>query len=1203
MFRKKILKIGALLLSFTLLATTGIGHAGGTTGGSWDGLSGDEPPEPAVIFNLREHLVGAAGGIGEGHFNFGATGGRLQASGAGTAVFTVADIDGNGVNWLSVTNRTQDFHGVDIVRDGLQAGDVITVTGRSVQAGTAAIDGATAPWPWWVGSPVGANAPFTLTATLTSGDMTDPGLERLRVRMRAANVDFHLYNIHILRPGGDPGGGGGEPGDPGDQTQTLVWSFANDVAIQALVPGHSGPGGTFNNVSPAMLVSGSPFITVVNHPTVENQIGLELSQRAENWHALDFIFPEIGVVQGGAYRFVASGRIAPGVGPGNRTLQWNQTDAPWSAISGSQVQIPGATTTWELDVTLNRYQINTALNAGQRGLRIQTGNAPTVTITVDDVFVYQIGEIDTGGLPLPPEWDLDEPSLAGLFEPYFGIGNIYSTYSLMNAFDTRDAFIHHFNVITAENTHKPDHIAGPGNRVTVPTPEEFNFTDADRIVEWAMDNDIQLVGHALVWHGQSPDWLFRNPNGTPLPRADAKYRMEFYMRTLSEHFAAQGTLGAFYSWDVVNEAIASGGGTWNDVPGNWRNQMRTNSPWLLAFANGVNLEAGEHATDFIWYAFYFARKYFPYSILYYNDYNEEIPAKRNAIAQMVEEINERWANHPSYDGRLLIEAIGMQSHYHLEGWTTNLNNVPLALDRFIATGARVSVTELDITYGGSGSPPYPSLTAEQLQRQGEAYRRIFTYYLERAEYLSRVSIWGMADHKSWRSNGFPLLFDSSFRAKPAFDMIVDLVENWETPEVIPPTVAAAVFPQKEVDDRIFTQLDVTRQCNAPVWFSVLEGNLPTGVVLHSRTGILEGTALQEGVFTFTVEVRNYGGATRQTFTIVVGDQGAQPVLSFDIFNNGEGGTPGRQNLGLGPVIRMWTQLDGVNTPVLFADLTVTAVLPNGECAMGFVTLNRPWVAQNTVNFIDIRKNDGAWNRIYLTATLNGVETTVILVNSLYVPINLSFDIFNNGEGGSPSRPNAGLATAGTIRMWTQINGVNTPVQFADLTVTATLPNGDCAMRFVNIHRPWVNQNTVNLVDVRKENGAWDRIYLTASYAGRTSVEVVLVNGLYVPIIFTLDIFNNGVGGSPVGRPNPGLGAIIRMWTQINGVNTPVLYADLTVDARLSNGESAMEFVRINRPWANPSTVNHIDVNRNAAWERIYLTVTVSGRSVEVVAVN
>ena len=859
MLRKNYLKIGAFIMSIILLAGAGLAYAN-------EGGVAEDQAEETVVFNLREHLDGAAGGIGEGHFDFGTTGGRLQP--AGPAVFTVFDLDANGINWLSVTSRTQDWHAIDIVREGLQVGDTITVVGRTVQAATVAMDGADNPWPWWVSTTVGANSPFTLTATLNEADMAEPGLIRFRLRTRGEE-DFHIYNIRITRTGGNGNGNGN--GNGGEPEQTLMWSLASDVYIQALNLGFTGVPGGWDNVSPAMLVSGSPLVTVVEHVDVDGQNALQLTNRTENWNALDFIFPGINVVRGGTYRFVASGRMATGVGPANRTIQWNQTDAPWSAIAGSQVQVPNAVDTWSLDITLNRYQINTAINAGQRGIRLQTGNAPTVPFTVDDVFVYQVGEIDLIGLPTPPAWDLTYPSLAGLFEPYFGIGNIYSTHSLMDAFDTRTAFLHHFNVITAENTHKPDHIAGPGGRITVPTPEEFNFEGADRIVDWAVENDIKLVGHALVWHGQSPNWLFRGPGNVPLPRETAKYRMAFYMRTLSEHFAAQGTLGAFYSWDVVNEAIASGGGTWVDQPGNWKNQMRTNSPWFLAFGNGADEEAGEHASDFIFYAFYYARRYFPYSILYYNDYNEEIPAKRNAIAQLVEEINARWEEHPEYDGRLLIEAIGMQSHYHLEGWTTNMANVAPALDRFIATGARVSVTELDITVGGSGSPAHPFLTEEQLQRQADAYARIFRYYLERANYLSRVSIWGLADHNSWRSNGFPLLFNDRFAPKPAFHAIVDLVEGWETPDVVPPTLGVTTWDVFDVGDRIFTQLDMERECNAPIWFEVVEGELPPGVGLHTRSGIIEGAPTEEGIFPFTVKVRNYGGYTTQQFTIIVGE--------------------------------------------------------------------------------------------------------------------------------------------------------------------------------------------------------------------------------------------------------------------------------------------------------------------------------------------
>ena len=668
---------------------------------------------------------------------------------------------------------------------------------------------------------------------------------------------------------GDGGEGGCSFIEEMAEEEILIWSFSEDAALQALAVGHLGVGGAFDGISPAMLVSGGPLITVVEHGTENGQIALQLSNRAENWYTLDFLFEGLDVVRGGSYRFIARGRIEEG--SGSRAMQWNQTDAPWNTIDGSRVSVSGDATTWQINVSMSREQINMALQSGQRGMRIQTDNAPTETLTIDDVFVYQIGDINLHGLVELSRWDLELPSLATLLEPYFSFGNIYSTHTLMTAFDTDAAFLHHFNAVTAENAHKPDHIAGPGNLSRVPSPAGFNFTSVDSIVNWAIEHELLLVGHALVWHGQSPNWLFREVDGSPLTREEAKERMAFYMRTLSEHFTEQGTLGAFYSWDVVNEAISSDGGVWRDRPGNWRTQMRADSPWLLAFANGADEEAGEHASDFIFYAFYYARRYFPFSILYYNDYNEEIPAKREAIAQMVEEINEQWKAHPDYDGRLLIEAIGMQSHYHLEGWTTNLSNVPIALDRFIATGARVSVTELDITLGGSGSAAHPYLNEEQLQRQAEAYARVFGYYLERANYLSRVSVWGMADHKSWRGNGFPLLFNNFFQAKPAFYAIVDLVVQWdvERPLVGTLNMMPHTWEPMEQGSRIFSQIVVEREFNDPVWFYLAEGELPSGVVLHARTGVLEGTTLETGEFTFTIGARSYWESVAQEMTIQI----------------------------------------------------------------------------------------------------------------------------------------------------------------------------------------------------------------------------------------------------------------------------------------------------------------------------------------------
>ena len=108
----------------------------------------------------------------------------------------------------------------------------------------------------------------------------------------------------------------------------------------------------------------------------------------------------------------------------------------------------------------------------------------------------------------------------------------------------------------------------------------------------------------------------------------------------------------------------------------------------------------------------------------------------------------------------------------------------------------------------------------------------------------------------------------------------------------------------------------------------------------------------------------------------------------------------------------------------------------------------------------------------------------------------SLDIFNNGEGGSPSTPNPELAEAGIIRMWTQLNGVNAPVYLAATdTITAIDQDGNCAMYFVQVTRVWDDNSGwldyFNMIDVNK-NGPWQYINFTITVYGQT-VELLLVN--------------------------------------------------------------------------------------------------------------
>jgi len=356
-------------------------------------------------------------------------------------------------------------------------------------------------------------------------------------------------------------------------------------------------------------------------------------------------------------------------------------------------------------------------------------------------------------------WNLDLPSLHRTFTKQFMFGNIVSPRDFDDS-ELMEMIKHHYNAITAENAMKPVYITS--------SPGVYDFENADKIVGWAVENKISLIGHTLIWHGQSAPWLNKKPDGSPLTRAEAVTNMEAFIKEYVSRYS-----GKVYSWDVINEAFRDEDG---EFKGNWRDYLRGESEnpravghWYLAYSNGA--KDGESGGDFVFDAFRFARKYDPKAVLYYNEYNEEQPVKREAIAQMTEEINEEWKNHPDYDGRLLIEGIGMQCHYNHLNFDPDL--IRKAIERFAKTGARIAATELDITFGSSEVPAVP-ITAEQTKSQAEMYTSLFRIFMEYSEHIERVTFWGKNDVQSWRSWGSPTLFHGDGRAKESFHKITAL---------------------------------------------------------------------------------------------------------------------------------------------------------------------------------------------------------------------------------------------------------------------------------------------------------------------------------------------------------------------------------------------------------------------------------------------
>jgi len=417
--------------------------------------------------------------------------------------------------------------------------------------------------------------------------------------------------------------------------------------------------------------------------------------------------------------------------------------------------------------------------------------------------------------PIPRD---TQPSLAETYNDYFLLGNIYRNHQDFTDATRRNLLNYNYNVISGENFHKPDNVSSGGAN-TDPVAHGGNgtyrwtFTNGDTMMDNAAANNQLVAGHVLAWHSQSPAWL--NGGAGTLPgtytRARARANLEFFIQNVVEHFdqwKLEDGSNRLISWDVVNEAFTDGV-TWPaDAPaGQWKNHLRaaSQSGWIRAYSNGMNVAAGEHPSDFIYDAFVFARRYTEAKLIY-NDFNLYFDGKASAIAQMVQELNAKYAEEYPDDPRLLIETVGFQSHNYM--WDTPASAVDRNIQRFLDLGVNVAMTELDLFCFApwNGEPQGTNGTFIELKNRTEAqlvanttntaqryywrdlgittgaevevaqairYAEFFMVYMKYADRIDRVTFWGLRDTDSWRRNHNPLLFNVDYSPKDSFWAVAD----------------------------------------------------------------------------------------------------------------------------------------------------------------------------------------------------------------------------------------------------------------------------------------------------------------------------------------------------------------------------------------------------------------------------------------------
>lgn len=353
-----------------------------------------------------------------------------------------------------------------------------------------------------------------------------------------------------------------------------------------------------------------------------------------------------------------------------------------------------------------------------------------------------------GEEPVPAEEAV--PALKEVFADAFLVGaalnpdQFYGRDTLGVALITK-----HFNTITPENVMKWEQIH--------PEPDRYDFEAADRFVAFGEERDLFIVGHTLVWHNQTPDWVFEDDRGEPLTREALLERMRDHIQTVVGRYR-----GRVDGWDVVNEAL---------------NEDGTLRPtrWLEII--------GE---DYLAHAFRFAHEADPQAELYYNDYSLTNPAKREGAVRLVQGL---------LDAGVPVTGIGMQGHYALTYPT--LEELETSITTFAGLGVDVMITELDVAvlprpseYWGADVSRREELRAEldpyreafpdsMQQALADRYAGFFEVFLRQQEALTRVTFWGVTDGDSWLNNwpirgrtSYPLLFDRAYRPKPAFFAVV-----------------------------------------------------------------------------------------------------------------------------------------------------------------------------------------------------------------------------------------------------------------------------------------------------------------------------------------------------------------------------------------------------------------------------------------------
>lgn len=326
-------------------------------------------------------------------------------------------------------------------------------------------------------------------------------------------------------------------------------------------------------------------------------------------------------------------------------------------------------------------------------------------------------------------------TLKEIYKDYFPIGAAVGYKDLVVKKNVSRFIQEQYNSITPENEMKPKRLQ--------PNENTFSWSEADKMVEFALNNNMKIRGHTLVWPLMTPKWMYYD--------GDKLATKELLLKRIKNHIyqVVKRYKGKTYCWDVVNECVANIG-----------------EKTTFRKVDSLYRIAGE---EYVGKAFQYAHEADPSAKLFYNDTGFDLPVKRDRIYHFLKRLK---------DKGVPIHGVGMQTHLGIDGIPEKMFRENI--DLFSSLGLEVQVTELDVSiYKARAKADEVKMlgddyyTQEVQHKQMEIYDMIFRVCREKKDKVTGITLWSAYDwdnflFRKFKKKNYPYLFDDKLQPKKTF---------------------------------------------------------------------------------------------------------------------------------------------------------------------------------------------------------------------------------------------------------------------------------------------------------------------------------------------------------------------------------------------------------------------------------------------------